>query len=179
MADFSTSSTSTGPPIEDQAVARRVPLDVLADLQPTRARITLAPDAHFLIRLSRRSHIARPSGPSNDEPGWTSATWRSEERWRARGLLAVIVALHLAAVYVLVLLNAWNKAFYDALQAWGTVPEDYSAGGDAWRFFPSRRWSTSGATADRRVSAPGRGGRAPALTRAARGTAWRRPWRAG
>jgi len=43
--------------------------------------------------------------------------WRSEERWRARGLLAVIVALHLAAVCVLVLLNAWNKAFYDALQA--------------------------------------------------------------
>src|SRR5262245_24949211 len=43
--------------------------------------------------------------------------WRSEERWSARGLLAVIVGLQLAAVWVLVLLNAWNKAFYDALRA--------------------------------------------------------------
>ena len=42
--------------------------------------------------------------------------WRSEERRSALALLAVIVALNLAAVYVLVLLNAWNRAFYDALQ---------------------------------------------------------------
>src|SRR5262245_34273300 len=42
--------------------------------------------------------------------------WQSDERWRAYGLLAIIVALNLAAVYVLVLLNAWNRAFYDSLQ---------------------------------------------------------------
>src|SRR5215468_12432119 len=42
--------------------------------------------------------------------------WRSEERWRAFGLLAIIVALNLGSVYVLVLLNAWNRAFYDSLQ---------------------------------------------------------------
>ncbi len=40
----------------------------------------------------------------------------SEEKWRARGLLVAIVALNLAAVYMLVLLNEWNRTFYDALQ---------------------------------------------------------------
>ncbi|MCX7255734.1 MAG: ABC transporter ATP-binding protein/permease, partial [Polaromonas sp.] len=40
----------------------------------------------------------------------------SEDKWKARGLLAAIVALNLAAVYMLVLLNDWNRVFYDALQ---------------------------------------------------------------
>lgn len=40
----------------------------------------------------------------------------SEDKWKARGLLAAIVALNLAAVYMLVLLNEWNRVFYDALQ---------------------------------------------------------------
>jgi len=42
--------------------------------------------------------------------------FRSEEKWKARGLLAAIVALNLAAVYLLVLINDWNRLFYDALQ---------------------------------------------------------------
>ena len=42
--------------------------------------------------------------------------WRSDERWRAFGLLAAIVLLNLGAVYILVLLNAWNRSFYDSLQ---------------------------------------------------------------
>ena len=42
--------------------------------------------------------------------------FRSGERWKARGLLAAIVLLNLVAVYVLVLLNDWNRLFYDALQ---------------------------------------------------------------
>lgn len=42
--------------------------------------------------------------------------FRSEDKWKARGLLAAIVALNLAAVYMLVLLNDWNRVFYDALQ---------------------------------------------------------------
>ena len=42
--------------------------------------------------------------------------FRSEDRWKARGLLAAIVTLNLAAVYMLVLLNEWNRVFYDALQ---------------------------------------------------------------
>ena len=49
---------------------------------------------------------------------WTLAApyFRSEDRWKARGLLVAIVLLNLAAVYMLVLLNDWNRVFYDALQ---------------------------------------------------------------
>jgi putative ATP-binding cassette transporter len=42
--------------------------------------------------------------------------WVSEEKWKARGLLFVIVALALAAVYLEVLFNAWNREFYNALE---------------------------------------------------------------
>lgn len=42
--------------------------------------------------------------------------FHSQERWRARALLAGIVALNLALVYMAVLFNDWNKLFYDALQ---------------------------------------------------------------
>ena len=42
--------------------------------------------------------------------------WRSDERRRAFALLAAIVGLNLGAVYILVLLNTWNRSFYDALQ---------------------------------------------------------------
>lgn len=42
--------------------------------------------------------------------------FKSEEKWKARGLLAAIVLLNLAAVYMLVLINDWNRLFYDALQ---------------------------------------------------------------
>jgi putative ATP-binding cassette transporter len=42
--------------------------------------------------------------------------WRSEERWRAWGLLAASVGLTLATVYLLVLLNAWNREFYNAIE---------------------------------------------------------------
>lgn len=42
--------------------------------------------------------------------------WVSEDRWVARGLLAVLVALTLASIYVSVLVNQWNAAFYNALQ---------------------------------------------------------------
>ena len=42
--------------------------------------------------------------------------FQSDQKWKARGLLAAIVALNLASVYMLVLLNDWNRLFYDALQ---------------------------------------------------------------
>ena len=42
--------------------------------------------------------------------------FQSDEKWKARALLAAIVVLNLAAVYMLVLLNEWNRVFYDALQ---------------------------------------------------------------
>ena len=40
----------------------------------------------------------------------------SEDRVKAWALLVSIVALNLGAVYMLVLLNEWNRLFYDALQ---------------------------------------------------------------
>ena len=46
----------------------------------------------------------------------TRPYWFSDERWQARGLLAVIVGLNLGIVYINVLLNQWNNAFYNALQ---------------------------------------------------------------
>jgi putative ATP-binding cassette transporter len=42
--------------------------------------------------------------------------WSSEERWAARGLLATVVGLTLAKVYLLVQLNTWYQKFYDVLQ---------------------------------------------------------------
>ena len=42
--------------------------------------------------------------------------FRSDDKWKARAMLASIVVLNLAAVYMLVLLNDWNRLFYDALQ---------------------------------------------------------------
>ena len=40
----------------------------------------------------------------------------SEDKWKARGLLAAIVALNLATVYVAVLFNDWYGAFYNAME---------------------------------------------------------------
>lgn len=42
--------------------------------------------------------------------------FRSHDKWHARGMLLAIVALNLGAVYMLVLINDWNRLFYDALQ---------------------------------------------------------------
>ena len=46
----------------------------------------------------------------------TTPFFSSEQKWKARGLLAAIVLLNLGAVYMLVLLNDWNRLFYDALE---------------------------------------------------------------
>ncbi|CAK0778278.1 vitamin B12/bleomycin/antimicrobial peptide transport system ATP-binding/permease protein [uncultured Gammaproteobacteria bacterium] len=42
--------------------------------------------------------------------------WVSEERWPARGLLAAVIGLNLALVYLNVLFNDWNNLFYNAMQ---------------------------------------------------------------
>jgi putative ATP-binding cassette transporter len=42
--------------------------------------------------------------------------WSSEEKWKARGLLAAVVALALGMVYLNVLFNGWNRDFYNALE---------------------------------------------------------------
>ena len=43
--------------------------------------------------------------------------WRSEERWRARLLLAVVIALNLSLVGMTVLLTFWQRAFYNSLES--------------------------------------------------------------
>lgn len=64
----------------------------------------------FLSKLSQFRHFAARA--------WalSSPYFGSDQKWKARGLLAAIVALNLGAVYMLVLLNEWNRVFYDALQ---------------------------------------------------------------
>jgi putative ATP-binding cassette transporter len=42
--------------------------------------------------------------------------FHAQDKWKARGLFAAIVALNLGSVYMLVLINDWNRVFYDALQ---------------------------------------------------------------
>ncbi len=42
--------------------------------------------------------------------------WSSEDRWAARGLLAVVVAMNLGLVYINVLLNKWQNTFFNAVQ---------------------------------------------------------------
>src|ERR1700722_606247 len=80
------------------------------------------------IDLSRTTPISVPSQQRpfaiaglrqvlRDAWAMTSPYWLSEERWSAWGLLLAVIALNLGIVYINVLLNKWNNAFYDALQA--------------------------------------------------------------
>lgn len=43
--------------------------------------------------------------------------WTSEEKWSAWGLLLAVVAINLGTVCTSVGINAWNRSFYNALQA--------------------------------------------------------------
>lgn len=43
--------------------------------------------------------------------------WVSEEKWLAVGLLALILGCEIGQVRLMVMLNDWNKGFFDALQA--------------------------------------------------------------
>lgn len=42
--------------------------------------------------------------------------WNAEHKWRVRGLLAFVIGLNFFDVYLLVQLNSWYNAFYNALQ---------------------------------------------------------------
>lgn len=42
--------------------------------------------------------------------------WSSDEKWKARGLLAAVVVLALGMVYLDVQFNTWNRDFYNALE---------------------------------------------------------------
>jgi vitamin B12/bleomycin/antimicrobial peptide transport system ATP-binding/permease protein len=63
-----------------------------------------------LSRLARFRHF------TGQVRGLALPYFQSDQKWKARGLLAAIVALNLGAVYMLVLINEWNRVFYDALQ---------------------------------------------------------------
>jgi vitamin B12/bleomycin/antimicrobial peptide transport system ATP-binding/permease protein len=56
--------------------------------------------------------------------------WSSDEKWRARGLLAAVILLSLAMVYLDVQFNTWNRDFYNALET-----KDYPVFWEQlWRF---------------------------------------------
>jgi vitamin B12/bleomycin/antimicrobial peptide transport system ATP-binding/permease protein len=42
--------------------------------------------------------------------------FRSEDKWAGRGLLAAVIVIELAVVFLTVLFNRWNNVFYNALQ---------------------------------------------------------------
>jgi vitamin B12/bleomycin/antimicrobial peptide transport system ATP-binding/permease protein len=42
--------------------------------------------------------------------------FQSEDKWAGRGLLAAVIAIELAVVFLSVLFNRWNNVFYNALQ---------------------------------------------------------------
>lgn len=44
------------------------------------------------------------------------AYWRSHDCWRAVALLAIVIALNMASVYVIVQLTQWQKSFFDVLE---------------------------------------------------------------
>ena len=63
------------------------------------------------------------TNPTSDSAPFLKKVWRlvrpywfSEERWRARLLLGTVVLLSLGLVYVLVLLNEWQRLFYNSLE---------------------------------------------------------------
>jgi vitamin B12/bleomycin/antimicrobial peptide transport system ATP-binding/permease protein len=62
----------------------------------------ISPSRQNLVRAAWR--VARPY-------------WGSEEKWSAWGLLGAVLALNFGNVYTSVLINEWNNAFYNALQA--------------------------------------------------------------
>ena len=62
--------------------------------------------------------MAATTGRGFLRQAWSMAWpyWRSEEKWSARGLLAAIVSLNLASVWLNVRFNSWYNDFYNALQ---------------------------------------------------------------
>jgi len=62
-------------------------------------------------------HLAEPKKHTL-KAAWslTKPYWTSDEKWSAWALLLLIIALNLGTVYITVLFNQWNNAFYDSLQ---------------------------------------------------------------
>src|SRR5262245_36989809 len=43
--------------------------------------------------------------------------FRSDDKWRARGLLAGVIGAELGVVYLAVLVNQWHASFFNAIEA--------------------------------------------------------------
>ena len=66
--------------------------------------------AYTILNLPDKSYLGKVWALI--KPYWTV----SEEKWAARGLLAAVVAINLGIVFITVLINKWNNAFFNALQ---------------------------------------------------------------
>jgi vitamin B12/bleomycin/antimicrobial peptide transport system ATP-binding/permease protein len=66
--------------------------------------------------MKYRAKLAAARATAGKVWALTKPYFSSEEKWKARALLAAIVVLNLGAVYMLVQLNEWNRLFYDSLQ---------------------------------------------------------------
>ncbi|HTD16929.1 MAG TPA: ABC transporter ATP-binding protein/permease, partial [Chthoniobacterales bacterium] len=83
----------------------------------------------FPCSVNHRTHMGsigstsdnrHPAAPKKHtlKAAWslTRPYWTSDEKWSAWALLLAIIALNLGTVYITVLINQWNNAFFDALQ---------------------------------------------------------------
>ena len=52
--------------------------------------------------------------------------WVSEDRWKARGLLALIIAMNMTMVAANVWFNSWQRTFFDAIQQYNYPVFKYS-----------------------------------------------------
>ena len=70
----------------------------------------IAPGATHLSKWASFKHFAQRV--------WALSKpyFASDDKWKARGLLAAIVVLNLVGVYLLVVFNDWYRLFYDALE---------------------------------------------------------------
>ncbi len=66
------------------------------------------PKRNPLIWLKDSWHLARPY-------------WTSQDKWRAIGLVAIVIVFNLLTVYMSVLFNKWNNKMYDSLQHFNQV----------------------------------------------------------
>jgi putative ATP-binding cassette transporter len=66
---------------------------------------------------SSSRHLAVPKR-NTLKAAWslTKPYWTSDEKWSAWALLLGIIGLNLGTVYITVLINEWNNAYYNALQ---------------------------------------------------------------
>jgi ABC-type uncharacterized transport system fused permease/ATPase subunit len=103
---------------------------VRCELQPrhqSQKRIELSKGnyakAHSMEKsAARESLIIDRAGRQIGWAAWCLAKsyWTSEEKWSAWGLLLGVIGLNLGNVYISVRINAWNNAFYNALQAFNS-----------------------------------------------------------